>query len=659
MLFYLLFTFAEKVGAFLLPDFAQQAAKHRGISQKDANFIQENISKDITLQKDVILRTKNPYTGSPLSSQAQLEARTIPNARLVKAFGVNNAFTTQDMKISVAFKSLAKSLLRNAIHIKKKVDETGKPTTEDSDAQWEHIICTVQKIVTHEISNGQNNIMNLIEVVQLITLEMSMQCLFGTTVNTEEKRDGVIYIAKTINILWMQSKNKTTSISSSDKDETDWTQERHLHSLLYDLTNLEPTDPLLNPMNLILPAYETMWRAVLRGILELLFRTHPNSHLWRETLRSFKTCPQRETFHRFDTADNLCPLDIVKEILRLYPPTRRIHRHFPDDPATTIRTADIEKLHRNVLLCPEGDAHLFRPERWLQIKKDFTAIQIQREETLKKTTDNPNAKYTLRDYEEDLGYMPFGLSCPAGGKVTQGFRFKMIAVLVSAIVDGLESLDEEFTGSDVTVTEVGVIEDENMHDAPGTTGAEAVLISLEEDAQEGDEVSSNKPDGCGDGVTLTPLTFEALRQLDDTNQDTNDTVTDKDSNIKKISEVKKDSIEEYITNTKTGTEAWSKECAARKEAENKSAGDVNLNTDTNEKGKGKAVDDANTNTDANAIPDKSPVDLPLDIPKPEPIPRLQKWRLYAESPRDEVPPIEKTLGSERDDYLSLVYRRVV
>lgn len=405
-------------------------AYQRSHGRKD---ITKDIANDIQLQRDTVLRVKNPYTNKSCSAQAQLEARTLPNTRLITTFGVNNAFTTQDMKVAAAFKTMARSKLRSAVKIGKRLGEDGKPTTEDTDAQWRDIVINIQNIVREEI-DGTHEIVNFAKIVQFITLKISLQYLFLETSSLEDG-NAIKYIAKTINILWIKSKNKDTA----NHNEGGWDEEQRLHHHIHSLTALDPKDPHENPMNLILPAYETMWRAVLRGILEVYFRSAPKSHKWQDTLRDFLHDPDKKTFRQDDSTTTICALDIVKEILRIYPPTRRVNRRFPDDPQDVTRSADIEKCHRNALLVLTGDAEVFRPERWLEIKTGFLAVHAEQEAAEK--VKRPNATYKLQDYEEELGYMPFALSCPAGGKVTQGFGTKMIALLVSALCEEFDSLN--------------------------------------------------------------------------------------------------------------------------------------------------------------------------------------------------------------------------
>jgi len=124
---------------------------------------------------------------------------------------------------------------------------------------------------------------------------------------------------------------------------------------------------------------------------------------------------------------NVSALDVVKEALRLYPPTRRIYRHLGGD---RLLGADLEKVHRAEPLAPI-DPLQFRLERWSDIEKQWEA-----------TEGEQMSKRSLKKYEASLSFIPFGSSnsviplCPAGGGDTQGFGFEMIAVLVGTMIEG-------------------------------------------------------------------------------------------------------------------------------------------------------------------------------------------------------------------------------
>lgn len=170
--------------------------------------------------------------------------------------------------------------------------------------------------------------------------------------------------------------------------------------------------PKNNPLNLILPSYEALWGIVFLLTIEVLYRDHPQSAFWQETLVAFVQAPTPANFKSPLIADGgMTVKAIVNEGLRLYPPTRRIYRQHPDRDDWKV-AADVEYLHRD----PEvwgKDAALFRPSRWLG-------------------TDGWEAN---REKLVDV-FMPFGygpLACPARHESAP----LMIGILVGVLVKNL------------------------------------------------------------------------------------------------------------------------------------------------------------------------------------------------------------------------------
>ncbi|KAG8163841.1 hypothetical protein KVR01_005759 [Diaporthe batatas] len=227
---------------------------------------------------------------------------------------------------------------------------------------------------------AERNSVNLAKLVQFVTLKVSIGYLFKVPEqDLDNKKDVIISIANRINDLWILSKGS----GSDGRSIPAWHEEQGIiQDLLTIIPDHDPRDPRRNPMNLILPAYETMWRAVFRATI-----------------------------------------DVVKEILRLYPPTRRIHRKYPDH--EPFISADLEKMHRNRDLAGD-DPQAFRPARWLEIQQRFL--------------DDARAR-TLKEFEEHLGFMPFAGVCPAGNRTTYAFGWKMIALLAGSLIEGLDQLD--------------------------------------------------------------------------------------------------------------------------------------------------------------------------------------------------------------------------
>lgn len=160
-------------------------------------------------------------------------------------------------------------------------------------------------------------------------------------------------------------------------------------------------EKISNPLNIIVPGWETMWRLVFYSLLELL--RHPalleelhfelNNHS-----KSYQNCRLLER--------------ILKETLRLYPPTKNIYR-------TNITTGQnvcisVQQIHHDKNVWG-SDALDFRPDRF---KEKLTAEQ---------------AKH----------YLPFSISCPA----RYGFAYRFAGAIVAEILRHCPTLAvaEEFT----------------------------------------------------------------------------------------------------------------------------------------------------------------------------------------------------------------------
>ncbi|KAF2022995.1 hypothetical protein EK21DRAFT_119181 [Setomelanomma holmii] len=272
---------------------------------------------------------------------------------------------------------------------------------------------------------------SLAELTRFITLELSLFYLFndaGEATRSTNRFEDIIYIGHRINQLWIDSKRVETA-------RPQWEDQTELHIALRRVITpetsipgafLEIPDP--NPLNLLLPAYETMWRVVMRGFLEIRYQNAADTSSWCKIMTDYL----RKLESPISTHDNafhnaaesgVRPGDITKEALRLYPPTRRVHRSFHGQ----IWRADIETCQRSALLGGK-DPLVFRPERW----QDICAVERQC------VFDNiKGAGKTLKRSKEKLGYMPFAYWCAADHEETKGFGMKMIALLVAVLCEKL------------------------------------------------------------------------------------------------------------------------------------------------------------------------------------------------------------------------------
>jgi Fe-S-cluster formation regulator IscX/YfhJ len=407
------------------------------------------MDKDLESLMEILTQTriverKDIITGRFLPTR--LEARAAPNHRLKLAFGIDNAFTATDQKHASKFIGDAKRKLQDALGLPGEAAREAK-------ADWQPLLATMRRAVARALYD-QHDSVDLAKTIQFVTLKVTLEYLFGLPPDSPDTSAAIAFVANKINELWLDSKtlepsnrhntfgsliDRLRSYYTASEALTPWRQQKEMHENLLKLVpHFDPLVATENPMNYILPAYETMWRAVYRGLLEIHFTdtASEDSQAWKDSLNRFFQNPIKKNWKEEDEVMQLSALNVTAEIFRLYPPTRRIYRKYPNKDEFV--KADLERLHRNPLLAPY-DPETFRPERWLGIKEKF--LQEKSTYVGKKVRQGMKPeKVGLKDFEEDMGFMPFAKICPAGGGDTQAFGWKMIALLIAALMEGFNGL---------------------------------------------------------------------------------------------------------------------------------------------------------------------------------------------------------------------------
>lgn len=309
---------------------------------------------------------------------SKVQSRAYPNQRLVRTFGIDNAFTTTNEKYRKVFRSYTKE----------------KMTLDDG--RWKNIANLAKRLVGTAVPQPGSDIasIRLDSLGQSVTLKISLHVLFDLD-PLQLDDELILEIARSINFLWTESK--------STKHPSDADQERLRKALGFIVPDLGP-NARQNPLNLILPAYETMWRVALFCFIEVTFRQGARAE-WKQILNDFLADPTKARFEDRGPRPNVVSAaDIINEALRLYPPTKRVYRKFhmagKTDPE--IVAANIEACHR-ISAIWGSDALLFRPSRWSEISD-----------------------------KAHKAFMPFGGStfvCPA----KHDFGPRMIGILVAAL----------------------------------------------------------------------------------------------------------------------------------------------------------------------------------------------------------------------------------
>jgi hypothetical protein len=298
------------------------------------------------------------------------KARAKSNERLVATFGIDNAFTTAESKRHSEYRNKVGPLL-----------------TPD----WSSVARAAQNQANTYFPG------NLVCLVQSFVLKMTINVLFQSDLSMLDNQT-ISFVAVEINRLWVNSKVPRQTVY--------WTRQHKLHKALRQLVpGCDPLDPQTNPMNLIIPAFETMWRVVLRCFIEVRYRNSKEMKEWIASLRIYLENPVSLSDHACkEHASITVVCSLVREALRLYPPTRHIHREFEfADSSQVSAVADIEELHRDTNIWG-FDAECFRPSRWASTNS-----------------------------EQSKAWMPFGASpflCPAKPE----FGPRMIGILVAALV---------------------------------------------------------------------------------------------------------------------------------------------------------------------------------------------------------------------------------
>lgn len=349
---------------------------------------------------------------------SNLDSRVKSNQNLRLTFGISNPFTNSDRSYHQDFRKL----------IVKSIDL--------NDEEWNKIKNITLKAVNDYSNLDKGGIVEIVPWIQQITLNVVLCGYLGMDVNV----DKVINIAPgIINDLWLKSKElncvkenneKFNSIMktksklknlfrsvASEASETpnvikkisEIARKHFPNAFCSEATDNSLADDLESPLNILIPAYETMWRVVLYSLLEIKVRPslkkdydtkELNFKEIDEAVKTFLKKPNHSTL-KDDSSILWC---IIQETLRLYPPTRHIHRV---DEKHNVVTVAVEKIHRD----PENwgeDATFFKPKRFLS-------------------------------NEKNKAYIPFSygkLKCVAADK----FAPTLAAILISAILDRVDDI---------------------------------------------------------------------------------------------------------------------------------------------------------------------------------------------------------------------------
>ncbi|PQE23463.1 Cytochrome P450 protein [Rutstroemia sp. NJR-2017a BBW] len=286
-------------------------------------------AKPPVLIRDLAL-AENILTSTTLFSRSQ------PNRRLVQAFDIDNAFTTFDDETHREFVTRAKGLLHGP------------------DSSTTSIIKLMRRRALEKpLRNRLKDFVPLQTIVQVFCFRFVLLKFFSFSYVDTSSTSSILRITELINSLWVSSKcscSPNLPVLNLMQNEL-----RRELNLLFSHSEDESD----NPLNLLLPTYETLWRVVLRCFLEVSFRNKSESTGWQGLFEEFLENPTSKQFSKRTGRSSV--QDIVNEALRLYPPTRRIYRQESDD--SEVVAIDVEYLQRMEEVWG-ADGKSFKPERW-------------------------------------------------------------------------------------------------------------------------------------------------------------------------------------------------------------------------------------------------------------------------------------------------------
>ncbi|TQS34609.1 hypothetical protein Golomagni_05002 [Golovinomyces magnicellulatus] len=313
--------------------------------------------------------------------QSSLDMRAGPNQRLRSVFGIHNAFTNTD---PIEYQMIMAPIRGKLKQIRS--------------SDWSEPLNFLHKSIQKQMFRiSYRRPLNLSSMVRKLTFRLTLYMFFSREILNPSDQ-AIESITASINSLWIDSKNLEDD-SISEKIEA---EKKDLLLQLGRILNMDVKEGKKNPLNIIIPAYETLWRVVLRCFLEIRFRASAEQrHNYRDTAIKFFREPNSTSF-KVENNDSPSFAAIVKEALRLYPPTKRIYRLVDGE---TVQI-EVEKIQRDPTTWGL-DSTEFKPSRWKSIEINQT------------------------------NYLPFGagkFQCPAQQEVAP----MMIAVLISVLVNQIE-----------------------------------------------------------------------------------------------------------------------------------------------------------------------------------------------------------------------------
>ncbi|KAF4615189.1 hypothetical protein D9613_003414 [Agrocybe pediades] len=225
-----------------------------------------------------------------------LQERADSNKRLIRALNISNTFVSSEVAVHEQFVRQARHLLNN---VKGRGWQSFQSTTFDA-VRWQ-----LEQDPSIEIPFDRfiQNITLVVVLLEILQVENPVEAL---------SYDDITLIANHITTLWSLSKK-------SDPIPPDL-----LPALQAALRRIVINKNLFpDPLNFVVPAWETLWRVVATTVAYSFARTD-----YKESFQHFSAYPSERRFARASMmpGETVSVQAIVSEAMRLHPPSKHIGR---------------------------------------------------------------------------------------------------------------------------------------------------------------------------------------------------------------------------------------------------------------------------------------------------------------------------------------------
>ena len=210
------------------------------------------------------------------------------------------------------------------------------------------------------VSGGIQVKVTLAPMVRALALRASLSFFFEMREGATIENRHLVDLGSIIHRTWMDMKCGSEKVM--EFKDNNILKDRLAAVFAKHNVKIDFQNPQTNPLNLILPSFETLWRIVLR-----LFIVLHNRRDYKQVFLEFIQKPTPTQFKLELGKEQISAEFLVKEALRLYPPTRRIRRAwlFAGSKSNRIIAADVEASQLDTKVWG-ADALQFNPARWRQ-----------------------------------------------------------------------------------------------------------------------------------------------------------------------------------------------------------------------------------------------------------------------------------------------------